>query len=169
MVETILRDGAPADLPRLTAIYNHYVESSHCTFDVEPFSVGARASWLADFAATGPHRLLVAEHAGEIAGYASSRSFRPKPAYASSVETTIYLSPGLAGRGIGRRLYTALLDALAAEAGLHRAYANIALPNPASVVLHEALGFARVGLLGEVGFKFGRFWDVGVYEKRFQR
>lgn len=85
--------------------------------------------------------------------------------YGTSVEVSVYLTPDAAGHGIGTRLYDALFTALATE-DVHRAYAGIALPNAASVRLHERFGFAHVGTYGEVGRKFGRYWDVAWYEKR---
>jgi phosphinothricin acetyltransferase len=85
--------------------------------------------------------------------------FRYKPAYSTSVETSIYLAQADLGRGIGVPLYSALLEALRSE-DLHRAYAGVTLPNPASIALHERLGFHRIGVFQEVGRKFGRYWDV---------
>jgi phosphinothricin acetyltransferase len=159
-----LRPGRVEDLPALVAIYNAYVDTA-ITFDVEPFSVETRRPWFEQFAPRGRHRLIVATDAGgESLGYACSARLRPKAAYDPSVETSIYLAPDCTGRGIGRRLYAALFAALADE-DVHRAYAAITLPNPASLALHEKLGFARVGLMREVGFKLGRWWDVAWYEK----
>lgn len=102
--------------------------------------------------------------AGRILGYATSSGFRPKPAYATSVEVSVYLAPGAGGRGVGTLLYEALFRALAGE-DLHRAYAGVAQPNEASVRLHERFGFRHVGTYREVGRKFGRYWDVAWYEK----
>lgn len=160
-----IRSARRPDLPALVRIYNHYVAHTWVTFDTEPFAVEERAPWFEGFAESGPHRLLVAEIDGEAGGYASSRPFAAKAAYASSVETTIYLDPARVGRGVGRPLYRALLDALEAEPGVHRAYAGIALPNDASVALHEKLGFAPAGTFREVGFKLGGYRDVRWYER----
>jgi phosphinothricin acetyltransferase len=159
-----IRPARAEDLAALTAILNHYVRESHVTFDVEPHTPAARQAWFDGFAATGPHRLLVLDGPAGPLGYAASHPLRPKPAYASSVETTVYLRPEAQGAGHGRRLYAALLAALETEP-LHRAYGFVALPNPASERLHERLGFHRAGLLSEAGFKFGRYWDVAVYER----
>lgn len=160
-----IRQGEARDLNRLVEIYNHYVTETHATFDTAPFAVGARTQWFTQFSETGPYRLFVAECDGDVAGYASSLPFKTKPAYRTSVETTIYLDPGFTGKGLGRLLYGDLLDALISEASLHRAYGGVAQPNPASVALHERLGFARVATYHEVGYKFDRFWDVHWYEK----
>jgi phosphinothricin acetyltransferase len=155
----VVRAARDDDLPALTAIYNHYVERTHITFDVEPFTVEQRRDWFDHYRAAGPHRLLVAAAPDVVVGYATSGPFRSKPAYAPSVETTVYCAPDATGRGIGRLLYSALLEALATE-DVHRAYAGVALPNDASVALHHAFGFTDVGVFTEVGRKFGRWWDV---------
>jgi len=160
-----IRPGAARDLNRLVQIYNHYVTGTHVTFDVEPFAVGARTQWFTQFAESGPYRLYVGELGEDIVGYASSLPFKPKPAYNTSVETTIYLDPEQAGNGYGRALYGHLLAELVAEPTVHRAYGGIALPNPVSVALHEKLGFERVATYHEVGYKFGKYWDVHWYEK----
>jgi phosphinothricin acetyltransferase len=101
-----------------------------------------------------------------VLGWASSTRLRPKPAYDRSVETTVYLDPDATGCGLGRLLYDRLLGELEA-AGVHRAYAVIALPNPVSVAFHERYGYRRVGLFEEVGYKFDRYWDVAWYERPF--
>lgn len=159
-----IRSAVADDLEPITRLYNHYVRHTAITFDVEPFAPEARRAWLAQFATSGPHRLLVAEDAGRVVGYAGSSRFRAKAAYDPSVETTVYLEPGATGRGIGARLYAALLESLARE-DVHRAYAGVTLPNPASVALHLRLGFREVGVYREVGRKLGRWWDVQWYEK----
>ena len=145
-------------------IYNHYVTRTHITFDTEPFAVGARTQWFTQFAATGPHRLYVAELEDGVVGYATSSPFKPKSAYRTSVETTIYLDPAHTGNGYGRILYGLLLDELTAEPSVHRAYGGVALPNPASVALHEDLGYTKVASYHEVGYKFEKYWDVDWYE-----
>ena len=154
-----IRTAIAPDLEALTSIYNHYVRETPITFDVEPCSVDARRSWLDGFSVTGRYRLLLAEEAGVIRGYACSHRFRLKAAYDTSIETTIYLDPKATGRGIGRRLYEALFEELASE-DVHLALAGITLPNPASLALHLRLGFEPVGVFKEVGYKFGRYWDV---------
>lgn len=156
---TEVRPGRLADLPTLTAIYNHYVVDTTATFDLQPFTVDERRAWFDHYAETGPHRLLVAEHASAVVGYATSSRFRPKPAYEPSVEVTVYLDPDAVGGGTGSLLYQRLFEALASEP-VHRAYAAIALPNPASVALHRKFGFHDVGTLHEVGQKHGQWWDV---------
>ena len=165
----ILRNAEAGDLNRLVEIYNHYVTNTHVTFDTEPFAVGARTQWFTQFAESGPYRLLIGEADGGVIGYATSTRFKPKAAYNTSVETTIYLDPQHTGKGHGRPLYAALLEQLQDEPSVHRAYASLALPNPASVALHEALGFVRAGSYHEVGFKLGEYRSVDVYEKNLEQ
>ena len=164
MAEIRIRPAAGSDLPRLTEIYNHYVVHTPVTFDLEPYTVERRAAWLEQFAPTGRHRLLVAEEAGVVHGYAGTMRFRFKPAYDPTVETTVYCSPEAIGKGIGSRLYAALFEALADE-DIHRVVAGYTMPNPASAALHERFGFRPVGVYSEVGRKFGRYWDVAWGER----
>lgn len=160
----VVRAVAEGDLEALNEIYNRYVAEAHYTFDIEPVTMEARREWFGHHAEAGPHRVLVALSDETVMGYASSSRFRPKVGYNTSVETSIYLAPDAVGRGIGSRLYERLFSALEGE-DLHRAYAGIALPNPASIALHERFGFKRVAHFTEQGRKFGRYWDVAWYEK----
>lgn len=159
-----MRPALRRDLAEITAIYNHHVEAGPVTFDVRTFSETEREPWLAQFAAEGPHRLFVLEEDGAVRGYAGSMPFRSKPAYATSVETTIYVAPDRQGRGHATRLYEALFTALA-EHDLNRILAGITLPNDASIRLHERFGFRRIGVFTEVGRKHDRYWDVAWYER----
>ncbi|MET9380111.1 N-acetyltransferase family protein [Streptomyces sp. NPDC002928] len=168
--EIQVRPGVEADLEALADLYNHYVRETPITFDTATFTPEERRPWLLSHPEDGPHRLMVATEADprgnsqEILGYATSSPYRPKAAYSTSVEVTVYVAPHAGGRGIGTLLYKALFEALAGE-DLHRAYAGIAQPNEASVRLHERFGFRYVGTYREVGRKFGRYWDVAWYEK----
>ncbi len=159
-----VRSAAESDLEALNEIYNRYVTEAHYTFDIEPMTMEARREWFRHYAETGPHRVLVALSDETVRGYASSSRFRPKLGYSTSVETSVYLAPDAVGRGMGSRLYERLFKALEGE-DVHRAYAGIALPNPASIALHERFGFKRVAHFTEQGRKFGRYWDVAWYEK----
>jgi L-amino acid N-acyltransferase YncA len=154
-----IRAGRRSDLSALTELYNHYIRESVATFDVEPWTVTQRGSWFDHYAEAGPHRLLVAVDADQLLGYATSSMFRPRAAYRPSVETTIYLDPHASGRGIGSMLYQQLFGDLQSE-DVHRAFAGVAMPNPASVALHRRFGFTDIGTFGEVGRKQGRWWDV---------
>jgi len=159
-----VRAANAGDLQSLTALYNHYVETSPATFDLAPVTVESRRAWMAHYAETGPHRLLVAVTEGALAGYATSGKVKERPGYLPSVETSVYVDPSRHGQGIGTTLYTELLAALATE-DVHRAYAAIVLPNPASIALHARFGFEPVGLYHEIGRKFGRYWDVQWFER----
>ena len=160
-----IREARASDLPRLLEIYNHYVAHTHVTFDLEPASLEQRRAWFARFDTRGAHRLFVAESEAGVLGYASSGTFRVKPAYGRSVETSIYLAPECVEKGTGSRLYGHLVGVLDAEPSVHRAYAGVATPNDASIALHERFGFERVGTFSEVGFKFDRYWDVVWFER----
>ena len=164
--EPQVRPGVEGDLDALTALYNHYVRETAITFDTAVFTAEERRPWLLSHPEDGPYRLMVATSADsqEILGYATSSPYRPKPAYATSVETSVYVAPDAGRRGIGSLLYDALFEALADE-DVHRAYAGIAQPNEASERLHARFGFRYVGTYEEVGRKFGRYWDVAWYEK----
>jgi phosphinothricin acetyltransferase len=164
MSDISIRPAVRADLPRLTEIYNHYVVHTPVTFDVEPYTVERREAWFSQFAASGRYRLFVAEENGSVVAYAGTTRFRPKAAYETTVETTIYCDQRAIGKGIGSRLYGALFDALQSE-DIRRIVAGYTLPNPASAALHERFGFARVGIFTENGRKFGRYWDVAWNER----
>ena len=154
------------DLEAISGIYDHYVRTTAISFDLEPPTTAWRREWFERFGDRGRHRLLVARDGGEAIGYAASVPYRPREAYGPSVETSVYISPTHLGRGVGSALYGALLSELERE-DVHRAYAGIAMPNPASVRLHERCGFRRAGYFTEQGRKFGRYWDVAWFERGF--
>jgi phosphinothricin acetyltransferase len=166
--ELLVRPAVVADVPALTAIYNHYVESSPATFDTAPVSIENRLEWFGHYATIGPHRLVVAERAGRVVGYACTSRFREKAAYATSVEMSVYVHPEAHGQGVGSRMYERLFELLADEP-VHRAYAGITLPNPGSLALHRRFGFRDVGVYEEVGYKLGRYWSVQWLEKLMPR
>ncbi len=111
------------------------------------------------------HGWLVAEVDGVLAGYAYGSPHRTRAAYASSCDVAVYVDPGHTRKGLGRALYAALLSMLA-DKGYHAAFAGIALPNEASIGLHEAMGFTPVGIYREVGWKLGAWRDVGWWQLR---
>jgi phosphinothricin acetyltransferase len=159
----IVRPATPVDLPAVAAIYGHQAETGFATFDSEPKPVEQWAERLG-VAEPGNH-LLVAEEDGIVQGYAASGAWRPRPAYRHTRETSVYLADGASGRGFGRALYDVLLTRLR-EDGMRLAVAVVALPNDASVALHLACGFTSVGVLHEVGHKFGRWVDTELFELR---
>jgi phosphinothricin acetyltransferase len=164
MADVTIRPASLADLPRLTEIYNYYVLNTPITFDIEPYTVERRVDWFQQFSETGRYRLLVAEADGRVHGYAGTTRFRPKAAYETTVETTIYCAPDATGKGLGDRLYSALLEAIAAE-DIYRIVAGYTLPNAASAALHARFGFRQIGIFSQVGRKFGQYWDVAWNER----
>jgi phosphinothricin acetyltransferase len=164
MSDVSIRRVEQGDLPALLDIYNHYVVNTPITFDIEPRTLAQRQEWLDQFKPTGRFQCFVAVRDGKAIGWASSVKFKDRAAYDTSVESGIYLAPDETGRGLGRRLYATLFEALAGE-DIHRAFGGVTQPNEASIGLHLAMGFRHVGTYQEVGRKFGRFWDVAWYER----
>lgn len=162
--EIEVRPAVLGDIPAINDLYNRFVSETAITFDVVPSTLQAREEWFRQFSTSGPYQLFTAEAGGTFAGYVGSLRFRPKEAYRTSIETTIYVDPAFQGRGVGHALYEALFAALA-QTDIHRAYAGIALPNEPSIRLHESAGFRHIGTYNEVGFKLGRYWDVAWYER----
>lgn len=152
------------DAAAICRVYNHYVRDTIVTFATEEISEADMAASIAAVSTKFPW--VVWEDEGLVLGYALASEWKSRCAYRFSVETTIYLDPAAGGRGIGTRLYADLLERVAC-AGHHSALGGIALPNPASVALHEKLGFTKVGHLREVGRKFDRWVDVGYWQKIF--
>ncbi len=165
VVKPHIRAADESDLERINEIYNAVMVDSYVSFDVEPWDLDKRSSWWERYA-SGRYDAYVAEAGGTVVGVAYSGPYRDKVAYDSSVETTIVLDAAVTGRGIGSALLSALLDAVAAS-GAHRAYAIVALPNEASIALHERFGYRTIGVLDEVGHKMGEYWSTMILEKRF--
>jgi len=163
MSEVIIRQAVRHDVPALLDIYNHYIIHTPASFDIEPRTLAQRQVWFEQFRPSGPHQCFTAVRGARPVGFACSYRFKEKAAYDTSVTTSVYLAPDDVGRGLGRRLYETLFAAL--KGGPHRAYAAITLPNEASEALHRAFDFRLLGIQHEVGKKFGKFWDVAVYEK----
>ena len=157
-----VRVAEPADAAALAAIYNHYVRETVVTFEEEPVAPAEMARRVESVRATGLP-WLVAEDDGRVVGYAYATAWRPRSGYRFSVEVTVYVAPDLGGRGIGSRLYGELFPRLA-EGGIHAVNGGIALPNAASVALHEKLGLRKVAHFEQVGRKLGRWVDVGYWQ-----
>jgi phosphinothricin acetyltransferase len=161
----VIRTAILADLPALTDIYNHYVMKTAITFDLRPWAPDERRPWFDDHASSGRHRLVVAvDRGGTCLGYASTSRWRPKAAYETTVEASVYCDPNVVGRGCGSALYKALFESIAGE-DVHTIVAGVSLPNPASIKLHERFGFRPVGVFHRVGRKFDRYWDVAWFER----
>ena len=160
-----VRPGRRDDLEGILRIYNHYVRESAATFEVDPVRPADREAWWEEHSSGGRYRVWVAtEGDGSVVGWAASSPFRPRAAYATTVETSIYCHAGSVGLGIGSRLYAALFESIRDE-DIERAVAGVTVPNPASVHLHRRFGFRPVGTFHRVGRKFGRYWDVTWFER----
>lgn len=156
-----IRPATSDDARAIASIYNHYVSDTVITFEETPVKPAEMARRIHAVIPGLPWYAL--ERDGRVAGYACASAWRQRSAYRFSVETTIYLDARVAGQGLGLELYRVLLDDLRRR-GLHMAFGVIALPNPASVALHERCGFTQAGQLSEAGWKFDRWVDVGYWQ-----
>ncbi|HEX7152147.1 MAG TPA: arsinothricin resistance N-acetyltransferase ArsN1 family B [Thermoanaerobaculia bacterium] len=160
--DILIRPVVAEDAAGIALIYNHYVASTIITFEEDDVSADEMARRIEDVeAASLPW--LVAEREGRVVGYAYATKWRARRGYRFSAEATVYVDEGCGGAGIGSRLYEALLPMLRAG-GIHAVMGGIALPNDASVALHEKFGFVKVAHFEEVGFKFGKWIDVGYWQ-----
>ena len=160
-----IRTATPRDAETLASIYNHYVRETIVTFEEEPVSPETFSRRIEDVLASS-FPWLVAIEEGSAVGSAYATPWKPRSGYRFSVEVTVYVAPGCAGRGIGSALYRELFSVLEAR-GVHAAIGGIALPNDASIALHEKFGMRKVAHFEQVGFKFGRWIDVGYWERVF--
>lgn len=166
MTGFVVRPAKLEDAAGINAVYNPFICDSAITFETVEHTPAQRRDWLASLAASPRTPVFIAEAGGEIAGFANAAPFDPRGAYETSVKASVFVKPEAAGKGLAKALYEALFAALA-QADVHRAYALIVAPNPASVALHQRFGFAHKTTLSEVGRKFGRYHDVMWFEKRF--
>lgn len=155
-----IRAVRPEDAAAIAAIYNHYVLHSVATFETDPVTATEMAKRIDDLQR---RPWLVYELDGLLTGYAYACPWKERAAYSRTVETTVYVAQDQGGKGIGKTLYGILLGLLR-EQKMHAAIGGIALPNAASIALHERLGFVQVGTLREVGYKQERWVDVGYWE-----
>ncbi|GAA3621543.1 GNAT family N-acetyltransferase [Flavivirga jejuensis] len=152
------------DTKALLDIYNYYVLNSIVTFDDEALSLDVFKDKITRINTDYP--FIVFEENNEILGYAYGSKWRPKPAYKHTVESTVYVKHDVLGKQIGSKLYTELLAQLK-EQNYHIVLGGLTLPNDASVKLHENFGFKQVAHFKEVGLKFGKWLDVGFWQRRF--
>ncbi|MDR2932561.1 MAG: GNAT family N-acetyltransferase [Oscillospiraceae bacterium] len=157
-----LRFATPDDAARIADIYAYYVLNTTASFEYTPPDAAETAERMAAVTATYPY--LVFEREGVVVAYAYASRFREREAYKYGAQLSIYIDEAYHGNGIGRALYGALLDLLAAQ-GIYNVYAGITLPNEKSVGLHRAMGFKEVGVYHSTGYKFGRWLDVMHMEK----
>jgi len=149
------------DAKAICAIYDHYIRETVITFEEEPVSVEEMEDRIRRVTPSFPW--LVYESDGKIIGYAYADRWKSRSAYRYAVESTIYVDPRYTGQGIGKQLYGSLIPELRLRS-LHSVLGVIALPNPASVALHERMGFVKVAHFKEVGWKFNRWIDVGDWQ-----
>lgn len=159
-----VRPAVDADADALARIYNHYIMHTVATFEEQPLAAADMAARIRKVQQREELPWLTAVQGSTVIGYAYATGWRERSAYRLSTETTVYLEPGREHRGTGTQLYQHLLAGLHAR-GMHAAVGGIALPNPASVALHEKFGFEQVAQLRQIGFKFGRWVDVGYWQK----
>ncbi len=158
-----IRAAASSDARAVAAIYNHYVAETVITFEERPVHADEMARRIGDVqSASLPW--LVAEENGQIVGYAHAAPWKTRSAYRFSVEITVYVAPDKVGHGIGSMLYRHLFTILQ-TLDVHAVIGGIALPNEASVALHEKLGLEKVAHFQQVGFKFNKWVDVGYWER----
>lgn len=157
-----IRIATPADATAIQAIYEPMVLGTAISFELIPPTVEEMRIRIESTLLVYPY--LVAEVDGKVMGYAYASQHRAREAYRWSVDVTVYIDPAAHRQGVGRALYRHLIPMLEKQ-GFHAAYAGIALPNIASVGLHEALGFTHIGTYPEVGFKHGQWHDVGYWRK----
>ncbi|NQT57574.1 MAG: N-acetyltransferase family protein [Bacteroidetes bacterium] len=153
------------DIPELTSIYNHYIRHTTATFDLEPVTIENRQEWFNYHNPESRYKIITAIQNETVIGYACTSTFREKAAYATSVESSIYMHPDYTGHGVGFNLYSKLFSLLE-ETDIHRVYACITIPNPVSISLHTKFQFKKVGLFTEAGFKFGKYRDIQWMEKQ---
>lgn len=160
-MSVIVRGACAADVPAIVRIYGHAVRTSIATFDlIDP----PNSYWEEKISSGIPgNHVLIVESTAKVVGHAYSGEFRSRPAYALTRETSIYPAADAVGLGVGTHIYSRLLSLLRTD-GMHVAVAVIAQPNPASVALHEKLGFELVGTLLEVGRKFDHWVDTRWYQ-----
>lgn len=157
-----VRDVTNADAAALADIYNHYVAHTIVTFEEAAIAADEMLRRIDDVRGSALP-WLVAEEDGRVVGYAYATRWRMRSGYRFSTEVTVYLSPDNGGRGLGSQLYTELFARLRAR-GVHAVMGGIALPNEASIALHEKFGLQKVAHFRQVGFKFDRWIDVGYWQ-----
>jgi phosphinothricin acetyltransferase len=161
-----IRVATPADAEAITAIYGPVVENTSISFELSPPGVDEMRSRIVKTLPDLPW-LVSEDSQGLVNGYVYASKHRERPAYQWSVDVTAYVREDARGAGVGKRLYQVLFAELA-RLGYFQAFAGIALPNAASVGLHEAVGFVHIGIYRKVGFKLGAWHDVGWWQRELQ-
>lgn len=157
-----IRFADPGDSAAIAALYAPFVEGSAVSMEDSAPTAEEMAARIAGGGDLYPW--LVAEESGRIIGFASASRFRPRQGYRFTVETSVYVVPDRQGAGLGRALYAALIDLLVRQ-GFTEAIAALTEPNPGSAGLHRAMGFKKCGTYGQVGWKLGGWWDIGLWQR----
>jgi len=161
----VIRPASFDDLPAINEIYNQAILTTVATFDTEEKSLVERAKWFEDHGPKNP--ILVAENQGNILGWAALNKYSNRKAYSETVEASLYVREEVRGKGIGKKLFQALVEE-GKKVGVHSILSRITEGNEVSVRLHENLGFQSVGVIKEVGKKFGRLLDVRIMQKIYR-
>jgi phosphinothricin acetyltransferase len=156
-----IRNYKPIDITEIVEILNYYVKNDACIFQVEPYLIEEIDAKFKSI--TPKYPFFVQEYKGKVVGFAYGARWRDKPAYAKSVETTIYVHPEYKHSGIGEPLYKKLIETLT-QMEFHLLVAGMTMPNPGSQRLHEKLGFEKVGEFKDAGMKFGQWHNVGFWQ-----
>jgi len=162
LLEPIIRVAEECDGPAVAEIYGPYVRETAVSFEVEPPTAATMAQRIIRTLET--HPWLVADCGHETVGYAYAGKHRERAAYRWSVEVTVYVAGALRRSGVGRALYLPLLEVLRRQ-GFRSAFAEIVLPNAGSIRLHEGAGFKPIGVYNDIGFKLGRWHDIGYWRR----
>lgn len=160
-----IRDAGSADIPAIVDIYNESVVSSTATFDTTPKTIEDYTVWFS--AHDAGHPVVVAEQGGVVAGWAALSRYSDRAAYDGTAEVSLYVARSHWRRGIGKRLFSAIVDR-GRTAGLHTVISRIAEGNDVSVALHTSAGFFTVGVMRQVGRKFGRLLDVIIMQHIYE-
>ena len=161
----VFRPAKPEDVVSINDIYNEVITNTQATFDLEPKTLEERIAWLQDHGAK--HPVIVAEVDQVVAGWAALSRWSDKKAYDSTAEVSVYVDKNYRNKGIGKKL----LDLISIEGqsvGLHCILSRITEGNEVSINVHVALGYKHIGVMKEVGFKFGKYLDVYLLQKLFQ-
>lgn len=148
---------------KLAAIYNHYITHTHVSFETAPVAATDMAGRMEKVVAQGLPWLIAHDAGGNTLGYAYATQWKARHAYRFTAESTVYVAPEYIGKGIGRKLYASMLQAMRA-CSVHSVIGVIALPNDASIHLHEHLGFRKAAHFTQVGYKLERWIDVGYWQ-----
>lgn len=161
----VIRKAVPADIPAITEIYNEAILTTDATFDNDPKTIAEQTKWFEEHSTRNP--IVVAGVNGKVVGWASLSQWSTRCAYADTAEISLYVTEEYRKHGIGKRLMQVVLDE-GKEAGLHTVISRITASNAVSIALHRQFDFEDVGIMKEVGRKFGKLLDVLMMQKIYR-